>query len=177
MRPTLHPGTPTDALFASLSMLLGCNVVVFIVKAYCLQWILLVAAGLRWQGRQHSGLDDALNTARLAIKLMQQGVVLSVTQTSENKPVQQLEGSGGGSSKGRSGGNASSGDRQAAVAAVAAGGSLLCQCGVKAQKRTTKRPGPNHGRQFYSCGTWTITRQQSRGCGFFVWADELGGSQ
>lgn len=141
---------------------------------------MLFAAGLRWQGRQHSGLDDALNTARLAIKLMQQGVVLAVTQTSENAPVQQLQdlqGSGGGASgKGRSSGAGGSSDRgrQAAAAAAASGGALLCQCGVKAQKRTTKRPGPNHGRQFFSCGTWTITRQQSRGCGFFVWADELG---
>jgi hypothetical protein len=141
----------------------------------------LLPAGLRWQGRQHSGLDDALNTARLAIKLMQQGVVLAVTQTSENKPVQQQQqqsqgSAGGGSSKGRSAGTGSSSDRgrQAAAAAAAAGGTLLCQCGVKAQKRTTKRPGPNHARQFFSCGTWTITRQQSRGCGFFVWADELG---
>jgi ERI1 exoribonuclease 2 len=138
----------------------------------------LLPAGLRWQGRQHSGIDDALNTARLAIKLMQQGAVLAVTQTSENKPVQQQQQSpaSGGSSKGRSagaGGSSIRGRQATAAAAAAAGGALLCECGVKAQKRTTKRPGPNHGRQFFSCGTWTITRQQSRGCGFFVWADEL----
>lgn len=48
-----------------------------------------------------------------------------------------------------------------------------CFCGTKAKSRVTKRPGPNHGRKFWSCGCWTITAQQSSACDFFIWADEV----
>jgi GRF zinc finger len=48
-----------------------------------------------------------------------------------------------------------------------------CLCLVGARLRVTKRPGPNHGRGFFSCGRWTITRQASRGCDFFLWQDDV----
>ncbi|KAK9673572.1 hypothetical protein RND81_12G175900 [Saponaria officinalis] len=38
-------------------------------------------AGLTWEGRAHSGLDDAKNTANLLIDLMSRGVKLSITNT------------------------------------------------------------------------------------------------
>ena len=37
------------------------------------------AAGLEWQGRAHSGLDDARNTARLAAALLAGGAKLAVS--------------------------------------------------------------------------------------------------
>ena len=37
------------------------------------------AAGLEWQGRAHSGLDDARNTARLAAALLAGGAKLAAT--------------------------------------------------------------------------------------------------
>lgn len=48
-----------------------------------------------------------------------------------------------------------------------------CFCGTKAKSRVTKRPGANHGRQFWSCGCWTITAQQSSSCDFFLWDDDV----
>lgn len=37
------------------------------------------AAGLQWEGRAHSGLDDARNTAKLAAQLIRMGAVIDVT--------------------------------------------------------------------------------------------------
>jgi hypothetical protein len=48
----------------------------------------------------------------------------------------------------------------------------LCHCGVKAKVRVTKKPGAHHGRQFYSCGKWTINRQH-QACGFFLWSEDV----
>ena len=39
-------------------------------------------AGLQWEGRLHSGLDDARNTARLLLRLIDVGAVLVVTGAS-----------------------------------------------------------------------------------------------
>jgi len=45
-----------------------------------------------------------------------------------------------------------------------------CRCGVKAHLRTTKKPGANHGRSFFSCGSWRIT-DKGKQCDFFSWVD------
>lgn len=52
-----------------------------------------------------------------------------------------------------------------------------CKCGVTANRRTTKKPGANHGRAFFSCGKWKIV-DKSKGCGFFLWETDaaVGGS-
>lgn len=142
------------------------------------------AVGLSWQGRAHSGLDDAMNTARLAIKLMTQGTMFEVTQTSENVPVKQercLTGADGANSAPVS---VASRHNRASMQALAAANGVAgvfdsagrwtgkCFCKLKAHFRTTKRPGPNHGRQFYACGRWTIT-QQSEQCEFFLWKEQV----
>lgn len=191
-------------------------------------------AGLTWQGRAHSGIDDATNTANLALHLMcQQGVQFEVTQVSENPPVLQPQQHQapkllGSQNRSHSGGGGVGSPAAAAAAATtsvvlpsgspqqdlassqaAAGVSSppsatqsstkgrlnmvqlaaqkgavgvfdgsgrwlgRCFCGAKAKNRVTKRPGPNHGRKFWSCGRWTITAQQSSSCDFFMWADEV----
>jgi hypothetical protein len=143
-------------------------------------------AGLTWQGRAHSGIDDALNTANLAIHLMHKGVVFEVTQVSENPPVvqqseeqrqqQQAAQFGSPTSEGSKGrvSMAQRAAQQGVSGVFDASGRWLgrCFCGKKAKSRTTKRPGPNHMRQFWSCGCWTITGQQ-QSCEFFLWADEV----
>lgn len=60
----------------------------------------------------------------------------------------------------------------------------VCECGVPASSRTVKKPGPTHGRAFWSCGNWRMVRQQKQPksgggggggadskepCGFFQW--------
>jgi hypothetical protein len=177
-----------------------------------------LAAGLIWEGRAHSGLDDARNTARLAIRLMQ-SMRLRLTDHYEEAPTSSnREGPSAkallkiGSSQLSDAGNA--GVQAAAAAAVAAatvaaqegrgGGSKaagkqrqqvlltpvqeaikrvevydgagrwtgMCYCGVKAKVRVTKKPGVHHGRQFYSCGKWTINRQH-QACSFFLWGEDV----
>ncbi|EFJ44949.1 hypothetical protein VOLCADRAFT_44726, partial [Volvox carteri f. nagariensis] len=39
------------------------------------------ALGLRWQGRAHNGLDDSRNTAMLAVRMVRDGCVLTVTDS------------------------------------------------------------------------------------------------
>lgn len=144
-------------------------------------------AGLQWQGRAHSGLDDAMNTARLAIKLLRQGTLFEVTQISENVPVKQPQGQVGADSQvPASSVPTSTGSKQnrTSMQALAAANGVSgifdsagkwsgnCFCMLKAHFRTTKRPGPNHGRQFYACGRWTIT-QQSKQCAFFLWKEDV----
>jgi hypothetical protein len=126
-------------------------------------------AGISWQGRAHSGIDDAINTANLAIHLMRQDVRFEVTQVSENPLVQQQLGSQGraglsASAAAGAAANSSPADAQGApskgrsnmthkaaqqgLTGVDASGRWLgrCFCGTKAKSRVTKRPGPNHGR-------------------------------
>ncbi|GLI60677.1 hypothetical protein VaNZ11_002879 [Volvox africanus] len=71
----------------------------------------------------------------------------------------------------------SSGPAAAAAAEVTLYDSAMrwlgkCKCGVPAHFRTTKKPGANLGRQFYSCGRWSIS-DRSKQCNFFAWADQL----
>ncbi|KAF6736384.1 ERI1 exoribonuclease 2 [Oryzias melastigma] len=43
--------------------------------------------GLLFNGREHSGLDDAKNTARLAAKMMRDGCVMKITRSLDRTPV------------------------------------------------------------------------------------------
>ena len=111
-------------------------------------------AGVPWEGRAHSGLDDATNTACLAVHCCLRGAVLAVT----------------GGFKGY----APAPPRQATLheafnaEAPAAGGGVRCACGVPASLRAVKRPGPNNGRLFYSCGRYTASAGAV--CQTFEWA-------
>jgi ERI1 exoribonuclease 2 len=128
------------------------------------------SVGLKWQGRAHSGIDDALNTARLAVHMIRDGCVLAVSgsfappaaapggsrQPARQAPLEPLEPAKPAKlfdGQGRWGGR--------------------CRCGVQAKQRVTRRPGANHGRAFFGCGRWSIT--QKGGCGFMMWADEVKG--
>ncbi|XP_038142779.1 ERI1 exoribonuclease 2 isoform X1 [Cyprinodon tularosa] len=43
--------------------------------------------GIQFSGREHSGLDDARNTARLAARMMRDGCVLKITRSLERTPL------------------------------------------------------------------------------------------
>ena len=47
-----------------------------------------------------------------------------------------------------------------------------CDCGEPCALRTTTKPGPNAGRQFYVCA-----KPREQQCKFFVWADEVGAAK
>ncbi|KAL4437325.1 hypothetical protein ABPG75_004464 [Micractinium tetrahymenae] len=155
------------------------------------------AAGLAWQGRAHSAIDDAFNTARLAVKLMQGGLILGITGSFGNLDASgrfkqgtllglATAGAKGAAGSGVGGGAASGSGAsgQAQGAGQLAGGPKkkrvfddsgawngCCYCGARAKKRTVKRPGPNNGRDFWSCGRFTMTG--GAGCDFFKFVDDV----
>ncbi|PSC73911.1 ERI1 exoribonuclease 2-like [Micractinium conductrix] len=152
----------------------------------------VAAAGLTWEGRAHSALDDARNTARLAIKILQGGVILGLTGSFGNLDASgrfrqgtllgmarggKADGGGGASGGGGGGGGRGGGGATAAglrkkqITDAAGAWTGICFCGAKAKKRTVKRPGPNNGRDFWSCSKFTMTG--GAGCDLFKFADEV----
>ncbi|XP_010520080.1 PREDICTED: ERI1 exoribonuclease 3-like [Tarenaya hassleriana] len=127
-------------------------------------------AGLVWQGRAHSGLDDAKNTARLLSLLMHRGFKFSITNTlmwhhtpdvshgvNQNHlpesvtPVY----------------NSPKPKDFVQVPAVQYQQSF-CFCGVKSSRGMVRKPGPKQGSVFFGCGNWTATRGAR--CHYFEWA-------
>lgn len=135
-------------------------------------------AGLIWEGRAHSGLDDAKNTARLLLDLMRRGIKLTITNS-------MLYASANGSTlplpiqeppkTGVSRGLLSQGSGQSLDSGpwlnttdVEKDPAALCFCGVPSNKCVVKKPGPRRGKTFFGCGNWSVTRGAA--CQFFEWA-------
>ncbi|KAI3424802.1 hypothetical protein D9Q98_008188 [Chlorella vulgaris] len=139
------------------------------------------AAGLQWEGRAHSAIDDARNTARLAVKLMQSGVILGVTGSFTG-----VDASGrfkqstlfAASSKGPAGkgglamGQPPPAKKKHKVFDEGGAWKGQCFCGATAKKRQVKKPGPNNGRFFWSCGKFSMTGGGAQ-CDFMKWAEEV----
>lgn len=132
----------------------------------------LELTGRQWEGRQHCGLDDAKNTAYLALELVQQGVTLKVTNSfkiyssdGSRIPIPLLKKPKVSPTNLE---HISVEDGVLELRGDFDESKLLCHCGVKSKKRLVKKPGPSHGRQFFSCGKWTITMGGK--CNFFIWA-------
>eukprot|EP01025_Chloroclados_australasicus_P002719 TRINITY_DN10623_c0_g1_i4.p1 TRINITY_DN10623_c0_g1~~TRINITY_DN10623_c0_g1_i4.p1 ORF type:complete len:267 (-),score=17.28 TRINITY_DN10623_c0_g1_i4:206-1006(-) len=123
-------------------------------------------AGLTWEGHRHSGIADAQNTARLLIQLCEEGLILNVTgkfdQTLLTKGSKQFKIGSQNKGQGQKVGGSPSKDSD---------GNLLCGCGSKATLRVVKKPGVNNGKEFYSCGNFTMTTGSR--CNFFLWKDKV----
>lgn len=119
-------------------------------------------AGLEWEGRAHSGLDDARNTAALAMKLLREGMVLQITNAFVR--VESTNQTAGSTNK--------KGEEGARQDPYNAQGQWTgkCHCGVAAHHRVTKKPGANLGREFFACGRWSILKKDD--CGFFLWKED-----
>ncbi|CAL9145104.1 unnamed protein product [Musa hybrid cultivar] len=134
-------------------------------------------AGLTWEGRAHCGLDDARNTARLLVHLMDMGFKFSITnslmsQTSEfplkyetsrnilldqNQHTQKPKELVGAPFQFHPFVNSGGKERQ-----------MFCYCGVLSSKCVVRKPGPTQGRCFFGCGNWTASRRAV--CNYFAWA-------
>ena len=110
-------------------------------------------AGVPWEGRAHCGLDDAANTARLAVQCCLRGAALVIT---------------GGVGLPAAPRQATLHEAFNTAPPAAAGGAPRCACGVPASLRAVKRPGANNGRLFYSCGRYTAAAGAV--CQTFEWA-------
>lgn len=134
------------------------------------------ASGLKWKGRAHCGLDDAVNTARLALELMRRGTILTVTGSLDSEilvaKIRRPEWPGENltASSGTSGGvhllQSSNGTITRSVS-IGMMNSMLCYCGVRCKRHMVKKPGPTCGKFFFACGRWTMADGSQ--CGFFEW--------
>ncbi|XP_040379226.1 ERI1 exoribonuclease 2-like [Oryza brachyantha] len=117
------------------------------------------AAGLQWTGRQHCGLDDACNTARLLVELMRRGVPISITSSlppapepaQKQKQQQQQQ-------------EPQHRHPQQLVPCGAA--AVCCYCGVASVGGLMAMPGSTQRRCFYGCGNWTPASGPT--CSFFL---------
>ncbi|CAM6072833.1 unnamed protein product [Sphagnum tenellum] len=128
--------------------------------------------GLVWEGREHCGLDDARNTAYLALELVKKGIILKVTNSFKTyaddgsklyipklrKP----------KAMPRCFKNAETNVEEVETTIDHNSANIMCFCGVKSRKRVVKKPGPTQGQSFFSCGKWTMTTDGK--CLFFLWA-------
>ncbi|URE48034.1 hypothetical protein MUK42_13609 [Musa troglodytarum] len=134
-------------------------------------------AGLTWEGRAHCGLDDARNTARLLVHLMDMGFKFSITDSLTSQamefpvkyePLHDLlldQNHYTSKSKELVGApvqfhpflDPNGMDRQ-----------TCCYCGVLSSKCVIRKPGPTQGRCFFGCGNWTAARHAV--CSYFAWA-------
>lgn len=131
-------------------------------------------AGLEWTGRAHCGLDDAKNTARLALELMRRGTILTFTGSLESRSDASpliLQAKirrphwPGTESQVISGGNDLQKPHESGSSMEV---QLLCFCGVHSRKCIARKPGPMYGRLFFACGKVTVT--DGKQCDFFQWA-------
>jgi ERI1 exoribonuclease 2 len=126
--------------------------------------------GLVWEGQEHCGLDDARNTAYLALELVKKGIILKVTNSFKTyadygsklyipklrKP----------KAMPRPFKNAETNAEEVETTIDHNFANIMCFCGVKSKKWVVKKPGPTQGRSFFSCGKWTTDGK----CLFFLWA-------
>jgi len=124
-------------------------------------------AGLVWQGRQHCGLDDAKNTARLLALLMHRGFKFSITNTImwqgpsdlslvwKQSPEQPII-------------FPHCAYKAKDVTSPMGQYGPFCYCGVKSSRGMVRKPGPKQGSLFFGCGNWTATRGAR--CHYFEWA-------
>ncbi len=127
--------------------------------------------GLVWEGREHCDLNDARNTAYLALELVK-GIILKVTNSFKTyaddgsklyipklrKP----------KAMPRPFKNAETNVEEVETTIDHNFTNIMCFCGVKSRKQVVKEPGPTQGGSFFPCGKWTMTTDSK--CLFFLWA-------
>merc|ERR1740129_1309965 len=132
--------------------------------------------GLKFDGREHSGLADAKNTAKLLAKMIKDGCVLGLTKglkdtkidpkiafddnqlnlvnlQLQTSPATTSKSPGNTSNPRKENNNSWTGIRKTPP---------LCGCGRRSKFLVVSKPGPNCGRRFYSC-------PKTSGCQFFKW--------
>lgn len=133
-------------------------------------------AGLTWEGRPHCGLDDARNTARLLVVLMNRGYRFSITNSLvwhpldrppicplPNRPVHPPHHS-----------HRPKSPPWPAVQfhplrdPIDRDRCPFCFCGVESSRCVIRKPGPMQGRCFFGCGNWTAARRAN--CNYFMWS-------
>ncbi|RWW18337.1 hypothetical protein GW17_00017682 [Ensete ventricosum] len=124
-------------------------------------------AGLTWEGRAHCGLDDARNTARLLVRLMDMGFKFSITDSLTSQAMEfpikyepfrdLLLDQNHYTSKSKEPVGAPV-QFHPIVDPNGMERQTCCYCGVLSSKRVVRKPGPTQGRCFFGCGNWTAAR-------------------
>ncbi|WOL04565.1 ERI1 exoribonuclease 2-like [Canna indica] len=123
-------------------------------------------AGLTWEGRAHCGLDDARNTARLLVHLMDMGFKFSITnyipETTEfpenYEPLREV----------LLDHNQHTSKPKELVGPGGKENGSCCYCGVLCSKCVVRKPGSTQDRCFFGCGNRTAAGQAV--CNYFAWA-------
>lgn len=124
--------------------------------------------GLTWEGRAHCGLDDARNTARLLVHLMDMGFKFSITKSLESQsmdvPMKYKASCDfllDRSEHTREPKEVFGTPVQIHPFMDSTGKEkhTYCYCGVLSSKSVVRKPGPNQGRCFFGCGNWTAARR------------------
>ncbi|XP_002960949.2 3'-5' exoribonuclease 1 [Selaginella moellendorffii] len=124
-------------------------------------------AGLQWQGREHCGLDDAKNTASLAMELVRRGMQIGFTQHQSSRKPAITNISSEFMPKLKKILEALPRSSDIDETSITVGADNLCYCGVKCKTRLVRKAGPNQGKFFLSCGNWTLT--EGGKCTYFEW--------
>ena len=106
--------------------------------------------GMLFVGREHSGIDDAKNTARLVYKMICDGHCFRVTKTVQGKQVMSIKQ-----------GPISKPISKPVSTVKTTITPPLCKCGASSARKQTLNGGPHHGRFYFTCRT--------KSCNFYTW--------
>lgn len=124
--------------------------------------------GMLFVGQEHSGIDDARNTAKLVFKMIIDGCLFKVTKAIQGKKVMTLKSASAVVSnparRSSSSGYTITGAEILALSVTPP----LCKCGVLSARKKTSNGGPNHGRGYFTCKS-----AKGQSCGFYVWESSV----
>lgn len=108
-----------------------------------------------FSGRQHSGIDDAKNTAHLLLAMVAKGYCITITSSSKPcprttpipRPLCRPQNESASYSR--------------------KGTSPLCGCGKRCKLACVTTPGVNIGRHYFVCSN--ASSRLKTGCSFFAW--------
>ena len=113
--------------------------------------------GMMFVGREHSGIDDAKNTARLVFKMICDGHCFRVTKTIQGKQVMSVKPAA--ISKPNTGITKPPCPTNPTLKTTVT--PPLCKCGTGSARKQTQNGGPHHGRYYFTC--------KSKSCNFYSW--------
>ena len=143
--------------------------------------------GLEFEGREHSGICDATNTARLVGKMIDDNCVLGLTKSTANFSIPSSLAFTSDLNKTVSPASTSFQTPKNSLRKSGSGSNIcdtassrpvirrtppLCNCGKRSRSCLVSKVGPNQRREFFRCSMQGGPRK----CNFFKWVDNSNGN-
>jgi len=124
--------------------------------------------GLEFEGRQHSGVDDAINTAILLMTMLAQGCRMRLTSSNIRPELtaKRVAGNQPAVTVGTQPDGKRNSGQPSSSKAVYGGTAPFCACMRRSVAHLCTTPGLNLGSTYFSCC------QGKAGCGFFLWVGQ-----